>query len=140
MAIAVYPTFLQNLLASATGPDLDNAATDVRIALVSAGYTYNAAHDFLDDLGANVEATTPALSSKTVTDGVFDAADPTITDASGDEVVAAVVYLHTGTASTSRLIAYIDEDDVGAPISLLLNGGDVTLTLNSAGIFDLANP
>lgn len=136
MATKVYPAFLQFLLSTSTAPDLDNADTDVKIALVSSDYTYSDTHDFLDDI-TGILATTPALASKTVTTAAFDAADPTIDAASGGTAVAAIVYIDSGTNSTSQLICFIDKDADGDAISQELAGGDVTLTLNASGIVDL---
>jgi hypothetical protein len=41
-------------------------------------------------------------------DGSFDSDDPTFTAASGASIEAIVLYVHTGTESTSRLIMYQD--------------------------------
>jgi hypothetical protein len=39
---------------------------------------------------------------------VFDAADKTLSAVTGDQSEAIIIYKHTGTDSTSNLIAYID--------------------------------
>ena len=57
-----------------------------------------------------------------MTDGVADAADVTWSSVTGDECEAIVLYKHTGTESTSRLIAYIDSA-TGLPVTP--NGGDI---------------
>ncbi|MFD9306119.1 hypothetical protein ACFWCB_26280 [Streptomyces sp. NPDC060048] len=129
MASALYPSFKALLL----GGDIDLAADDIRAVLIdTADYTYSAAHDFLDDVAAGARvAVSPALASKTITAGVFDAADTTFTAATGDSVEAVVLYKHTGADATSSLIAYIDG------ISVIPNGGNITAQWNASGIFAL---
>lgn len=137
MANVVYPAYRKALL-EGSGPDL--TSVNVKMVLVDlADYTYSSAHDFLDDVpsGARV-GTSGNLSSKTTTGGVFDAADPTITAVSGDPIEAVVVYHDTGTASTSRLLAFIDtKSDGTTPISFTPNGSDVTVNIPAGGIFSL---
>jgi hypothetical protein len=45
-----------------------------------------------------------------------------------------VIYKHTGTESTSTLIAYIDS---GTNLPVTPNGGDITVQWNASGIFSL---
>jgi hypothetical protein len=102
--------------------------TDVIKAVLidAADYTVNlAAHQFLSDipLAARV-ATSAALTGKTVANGVADAADLSLPAVSGDPGEALVIYQDTGTAGTSRLIAYIDTA-TGLPVTP--NGGDINL-------------
>ncbi|MFD4740943.1 hypothetical protein ACFWNQ_26775 [Streptomyces virginiae] len=129
MASALYPSFKALLL----GGDIDLAADDIRAVLVdSADYTYSSAHDFLDDVAAGARvAVSGALASKTITGGVFDAADVTFTAATGDSVEAIVLYKHTGSDATAPLIAYIDG------VSVTPNGGNIVAQWNASGIFAL---
>lgn len=132
MTSAIYPKFKEALLSGA----VDLTSVDVRAILIdSADYTYSSAHDFLDDVpsGARV-ATSTALASKTVTNGVFDAADKTLSAVTGDQSEAIILYVHTGTESTSRLICYIDS---GTNLPVTPNGGDITVQWNASGIFAL---
>lgn len=129
MASALYPSFKALLLTAG----LNLSSADIRAIIVdSADYTYSAAHDFLDDVpgGARV-AVSSALSSKTTTGGVFDAADVTYSSVTGDSVEAVVLYHHTGTDATSELIAYIDG------ISVTPNGGNIVVQWDASGIFAL---
>lgn len=102
---------------------------DIRAILVdSADYTVDsAAHDFLDDVpgAARVAVSAASLANKTATLGVCDADDLTIAGVSGDQFEAIVLYKHTGTESTSRLIAYID-NYTGLPCTP--NGGSITIS------------
>jgi hypothetical protein len=92
---------------------------DIRVILVdSADYAVNlATHNFLDDVGVAARvAVSSSLLSKTSTDGVADAADISFTMVTGDPSEALIIYKHTGTESTSNLIAYIDTA-TGIPIT-----------------------
>ena len=108
--------------------DIDWTADDIRAILIDTGtYTVNlSTHDFLDDIpgGARV-ATSSALSGKTSAAGVADANDVTFSAVSGATVEAVVIYKHTGTESTSNLIAYMDTGMTGLPVTP--NGGDITV-------------
>jgi hypothetical protein len=121
MANVLYDKGRQGFLDGSIDWDTD----DIRAILIdTADYTVNlATHDNLDDIpGAARVAVSGALAGKTVTDGVADANDVTFSAVSGDECEAIVLYKHTGTESTSRLIAYIDTAS-GLPVTP--NGGDI---------------
>jgi hypothetical protein len=90
---------------------------DIRVMLVRTAYTFSAAHDFLDDIGANDNGRSAALGTKTYTSGVFDAADTTLTATSAVACNALVLFLHTGVDATARLIAYIDTPTSGLPFT-----------------------
>lgn len=107
--------------------DIDWVNDDTRVILVDAAdYTVNlGTHDFLDDVAAAARVSTSgAMSGKTSTAGVADANDVTLTAVSGDPSEALVIYKHTGTESTSNLIAYIDTA-TGLPVTP--NGADITI-------------
>lgn len=121
MANVLYDKGRQGFLDGSIDWDTD----DIRAILIdTADYTVNlSTHDNLDDIpGAARVAVSGALTTKTVVDGVADADDVTFSAVSGDECEAIVLYKHTGTESTSRLIAYID-DATGLPVTP--NGGDI---------------
>ncbi|MBA7692617.1 hypothetical protein ES703_101184 [subsurface metagenome] len=104
---------------------IDWDTDDIRAILIDvADYTVDlAADDNLDDIPAAARvAVSGPLTGKTVTDGVADADDVTFSEVTGDECEALVLYKHTGTESTSRLIAYIDSA-TGLPVTP--NGGDI---------------
>lgn len=107
--------------------DIDWNADDIRIILIDvADYTVNlATHDFLDDVPAAARVkVSGALTGKSATAGVADAADVTLAAVTGDPSEALVIYRHTGTDSTSQLIAYIDTA-TGLPVTP--NGGDIVI-------------
>ena len=115
-----------------------NLSTDtIKAILITDGYTYSTAHEFLSDLGANTVGTAQTLTNKTVNDGVFDADDVKFAAlAPGATLKAVVLYKDTGVAGTSALIDYIDAV-TGLPMAT--NGGDVTIQWENGGyrIFSL---
>lgn len=121
MANALYDKGREGFLDGSIDWDTDT----IKVALVDTGtYTVNlSVHDFYDDV-TGVVGTPQTLASKTVTSGVADAADVTFTSVTGNSVEALVIYKDTGTASTSRLIAYIDTA-TGLPVTP--NGGNITV-------------
>ena len=136
MANALYTKGKQALIAADIDLDLD----DIRVVLVDgADYTPNlAAHDFLDDIpAAGRVAVSGALASKTVTDGVFDAADIVIAAVTGDQFEYLVLYKHTGSDATARLLLLIDTA-TGLPCTP--NGSDITISWanGTAKIFQLS--
>jgi hypothetical protein len=137
MANAVYPKFKEYALSVALAGGTQKTGT-LRAALITSGYTFNAAHDFKDDLGANIVGTPTAISSPTFTDGVFDGGDVTFTAVTGSAVGAIVVYLDTsGADGTDPLLCYIDTGVTGLPVTP--NGGDIKITWSNgpARIFAL---
>ncbi|WP_421991655.1 hypothetical protein [Roseococcus sp.] len=136
MANAIYPKFKEALLSP--GIDLVNgylgsgsgaapSAVVLKAVLVTSAYTYNAAHQFASSLAGQV-GTPQALASKTVAGGVLNAASivfPTV--ATGSTAVGIALYLDTGTPSTSRLVAFIDTLTGSTAMSIVTNGGDVTI-------------
>lgn len=133
MANAIYPLYKQAILTG--GANTNMSTGTVKAALVDTGaYTYSAAHEFLTSLTGRV-GTDATLGTKTFANGVFDAADATYTAVTGNSAEAIVLYIDTGTAGTSRLIAYLDTGFTGLPVAP--NGGDITVTWNASGIFAL---
>jgi hypothetical protein len=135
VANKIYPKYKQALLDGASNIDLDGG--NIKAALIDlADYTYSDAHDFLDDVGGTaIVAASGNLASKTIVDGVFDAADFSFSSVTGDQSEGLILYYDTGTASTSRLIAYFDTGVTGFPVTP--NGGDINVTVNASGFFAL---
>ncbi len=134
MASALYPSYKESALSQNPSVDMDTDTIKVALVNTTTDYTYSAAHDFLDDVTTYSGTTDQTLGSKTVTDGVFDAANSTFTAVaiSGTkDVEALVIYKDTGSAATSPLIAYIDGFTAVTP-----NGGDITITWDTS-IFSL---
>jgi len=135
MANALYPLWKQELMQFAANNNL--SAGTVKVALIDTGtYTYSAAHQFWSSASAASVGTPQTLTGKTFTNGVFDSTtNPTFTAVTGNSVEALIIYIDTGTAGTSPLVAYIDTSVTGLPVTP--NGGDISITWNASGIFSL---
>ena len=134
MANALYQKWKEQLLQFTANNDL--SAGTVKVALVDTGvYTYNAADQFWTAVSSASIGTPQTIGSKTFANGVFDGADVTFTTVTGSSVEALVIWIDTGTAGTSPLVAYIDTSVTGLPVTP--NGGDITITWNASGIFAL---
>jgi predicted HAD superfamily phosphohydrolase len=122
------------LAASYRAALLDNGVDlitgDVKIVALDNTYTYNAAHDFLDDIGGgSIVATSGNLAS-------FDSADISIgSPAPGDTITQFWLYRDSGSAATSELIYYFNEDASAAAISLATDGTAKTVVVNASGWF-----
>lgn len=139
MANVIYNSFKQNIANG--GIDLDTDT--IKVALVTSSYSADQDnHDNFDDVTGEVSGTGytaggATLANKTVTlntttdRAIFDA-DNVSWAASSITARGAVVYKSTGTASTSRLICYIDfgEDKTSS-------SGTFTISWSADGILYL---
>lgn len=113
MANAVFTTAITGLMTGLI--DLDTAV--LKCALVR-GYTYSASHTFVSDVtgaGGALNGTSAALGSVTVTSGVLDAADTSVTataNATDHGILIFQASAVTGgadvAASAQRVLAWID--------------------------------
>lgn len=129
MASFLFNKYREAMLSQSPVVDLDTDT--VKACLVTSAYTPNAADQFLSSGAGTVGGSRPTttdqtLASKTVTDGVFDAADVSFPAVTGAQCVAVVLYKDTGSAATSPLIAYIDSAASGLPVTP--NGGAINIT------------
>jgi hypothetical protein len=111
---------------------VDLSSDDVRVQLLDDTAVYDATDEFLDDLGAALVGSGVALPGLSMSAGELSSSAPMVTIpsvASGDDVAAAVLYVHTGTPSTSRLVAWIDTNPDTTPIDLTTNGDDIEVGL-----------
>lgn len=142
MANAVFPKAKEGFLDGSI--DLDTAV--IKVALVR-GYTYSSSHEFVSDVtgaGATLHATSAGLSSKDVTNGVFDAADVTFTTPSTDANQHSLLIFQSSAvgggsdvaSSSQRVIAWID---TGTGVPIVPAGGDITVVWDSGAnkIFSL---
>lgn len=135
----LFPYFKQVALDSGHADNVD-LNTDTIKVLAMKNYTYDSSDKYVSDLGTGTElARSGALTSPTVTNGTFDAADTTLTavgtDATG--ITDLLIFKDTGSDASSVLIAHIDEDQAASALSLPTNGSDVAVSFAGAGIFDL---
>ncbi len=134
MANAVYPKALTALGEGS----IDLRTADVRAMLVKSSYTYDAADEFVLDLGSVDNGRSGSLASQTwgvVSEGVFDAADSTLDATAAVACNALALFVHTGSDATARLLAYIDTA-TGLPFTPAA-GQSVPITWNASGIFAL---
>lgn len=132
MANAVFTPFKENLLNAAY--DLNTAS--IKCALVR-GYTFNAAHVFVSEVVATgtLNGTSAALANPTITGGVFDADDTTITATANATDHGLLIFQSsavTGGADVAntaqRLIGYYD---TGTGLPIQPGTGTVTVTFDS---------
>jgi Chaperone of endosialidase len=141
MANAVYPRFKQSLLTEAdANKSLDQtgaAAPFAALVTTSGGYVYSSAHQFYSSL-SNVQGTDVAIATPTVVNGLFDGDDCTFTAVSGTVIGAIVIYRKNAGANTTwRLVLYEDTSVTGLPVTP--NGGNIVITWNASGIFQLSD-
>jgi len=106
---------------------VDWSTNTIRAVMVNTSvYTVSiAGHAWLSDISADARvATSSPFSSKTTAAGIAGAASATFTSVSGPICRALVIYRDTGSASTSRLLAYITSA-VGLPVTP--DGGTITI-------------
>jgi len=87
---------------------IDWDTNDIRVMLVKSAYTFDDTDEDLADLGANDNGRSAALGTKTVVAGVAGAADTTLVATAAVACNALIIFQHTGSDATARLIAYID--------------------------------
>lgn len=133
MSNALYPKWKEALLQFTTNNNLSSGT--VKVALVTAGYTYSSAHQFYSSVSASVVGTPQTIGTKTFTNGVFDGADVTFTAVTGSQATSLVLYIDTGSAATSPLVCYLDTSITNLPVTP--NGGDISIVWNASGIFAL---
>ncbi|WP_329013215.1 hypothetical protein OG271_03995 [Micromonospora rifamycinica] len=134
MANGYFTPFTEGLLDATI--DLDTAV--IKVALVR-GYTFSAAHKFVSDVtgaGGTINGTSVALANKTVTGGVFDADDTSVsaTASVADHgwllfQASAVTGGADVAASAQRVIAWYD---TGTGLPVKPGTGTVSLTWPAA--------
>lgn len=128
MANALYPLGRSAFLRA----EIDWVGDDVTVALLDGSYTYDPAHDFASDL-TGVLATAALTGKAVLADGIADADDVSVSGVGlGDTVERVVFYKDTGTAATSALIYYADENDDTTAISRPGDGGAIVLMFSNS--------
>lgn len=114
-----------------------DADTAVVKAILVKGYTFDASDKFVSDLtGVSIAATSSALASVSVTDGIFDASDVAFGAVAADAADHSVILYQASAVgggadvatSAQRLIAWID---TGSNFPIVPNGGTVTIQWDS---------
>lgn len=105
-------------------------AGNIRLALVTSGYTVNLATDkFMSTLTADVVARSGNLGSKSYTLGAFSAASGVFVAVTGSAAAYVVIYQDNGSDATSRLIGYLDTV-TGLPVTP--TGSDISVDWSGA--------
>ncbi len=132
MANALYDTFKEALLNKEH--DLNTDQIDA-ILVDGADYTSNINTDAtIADVPAIARvAVSAAMTSPTITAGVFDCADFSWLAVSGDQSEEVVFY--NDTEASDKLVCLFDTGITGMPVTP--NGGDINVTINASGVFAL---
>ena len=136
MANAIYDKYKEALLSGSSDSAL--STSNVVVSLLNSDVeVYTSTDQFYSDVTtANGVIATVALQDITVSDGVFDANNVTFESVSEQtECEALLFWIDTGNTATSRLIAYMDTNIDGLPITP--DGSNVDITWSTDGIFKL---
>lgn len=128
MASAPYPQGMKAILDA----DVDHLVDDM-IALLYDG-TFNAAHQFIDDLPGVINDRSTPLLGKTTSLGVFDANNITVTTVPASTTDAVIIAKDTGSDATSPLTFFLE---LSSPF-VLAAPADVSIVWNALGIYQLA--
>lgn len=131
MSNGLYAVFKQRLLNHEM-----NFSSDTFKAVLGDSGTYVAnltSDDDLVDASAGTVATSPALTSPTISLGVFDTADFTWSAVSGS--TCEYVLLYNDTHATKGLVLFFDTGIINAPV--VPNGSNINVTVNANGWFSL---
>lgn len=122
MANALYGLGKEKILSGA----IDLMTDTIKVRLVKNTYAQNLTTDeFVSSVTKITGTTDQTLTGKSITLGVFDAADPTFTAVpAGETSEGVVIYKDTGTESTSPVLVYVD-GITGFPLAT--SGGNITV-------------
>ena len=96
---------------------------DIRVILLKSGYAFSSAHKFVSDLtpASYDNGRSAALTTKTVTNGVFNADPTSITATAAVACSYLALYQYNASDALARLIAYIDTA-TGLPLTPAAGG------------------
>lgn len=138
MANVIYDKYKEAVLTSAADSSL--TAGSVKVTLVDSGTTeFRSTDEFYSDL-SNTDLgilETADLTNVTCINGVLDADDVLFTDVANTAIdaEALLLWIDTADANTSRLVAWMDTNINGLPITP--DGSNVDIIWSSSGIFKL---
>lgn len=125
--------FYPNFLAMLQNKEIDMDTDTVEAHLVSDSFEYFDTDVGLSDIFgvlATATVTTPVITA-----GNFDCDDLVFTGVDPDETLAGVVLSVAITGDP--LVCFIGEDSSGTAITQVTNGGDITLTINTGGVYTI---
>lgn len=85
------------------------STADIRCVLLTSGYTFSEAHQYLSEVASGVRlGTSGSMTGKATssTTGHSTGTVPQILEVAASTISAVLLYVHTGTESTSALLAY----------------------------------
>jgi hypothetical protein len=136
MANAIYPKFKQSLMTANTGVAIN---ATMSVAICNSTYTYAVGHNALDDITSGLVANNDLTTPTVYANGTFqDSGAVSITFSAvpaGTAIESLVIYKWNTTASDSHVVAYLDTNVTNLPVTP--NGGDITITWDTSGIFTL---
>ena len=136
MANAIYDKYKEALLG---GEDNIALTSNLMISLLNSdNEMYLDTDQYYDNINsaANTIVATIELANVSVTDGILNADDVTFVSVTEEtECEALLFWIDTGNTATSRLVAYMDTNIDGLPITP--DGSNVDITWSSEGIFKL---
>jgi hypothetical protein len=95
---------------------------DIRVMLTKSTYVYDDTDEYLADVGATDNGRSATLSGHSYSLGVFDAGDTSLTATSATACNALILFSHTGSDASARLIAYVDTPASGLPVTPAASG------------------
>jgi hypothetical protein len=110
--------------------NIDYLNDDIRMALLSIGYTPNLNSDsYLSDVLSYLIGDSEQLNNKTIIDGAADCDDVLFGSVSSGNVIRyAVVYKNTGVASTSPLIVLLGDIP---NVPFVSTGNDIEIVIDN---------
>jgi len=137
MANAIYDKYKEALLKGDADVALDDGNFKV-VLLNTDNEPYMSTDQFYSDVSslANTVTATATLANVSLTNGVLNCDDVDFGPvADSTECEALLFYIDTGNTVTSRLVAYMDTNIDGLPITP--DGSNVEITWSTSGIFKL---
>lgn len=137
MANAIYDKYKEALLSDSSNISVVGGA--FKVSLINSDLTaFGSTDEFYSDLNSDSGVVaTVTLANVTATSGVIDADDVTFESVANTtpESEALLFWIDTGSAATDRLVAWLDTNIDGFPITP--DGSNVDITWSSSGIFKL---
>lgn len=123
MANEVYPKAKEGML---TG-DVDVMGETVRLQMFDDDVVYDETDEFLSNVTGTAVGAAVEITNKDVANGQFTGDTSAFTPPNGHTVIALIVFIDTGLASSSRVLAFLDTKDDTTPISIPTTGGSMLL-------------